>query len=124
RRLPDDHTLGAWLGRGDLPAWCMRALARRLAAFHRGAARGPAITRHGEFEAVAGNVRDNFSQMADLAGARDLAVGLGRLRERSEAELERRRPLIRDRAARGVPCEFHGDLRLDHVYVFPGAPPP
>ena len=31
----------------------------------------------------------------------------------------RLRSLIEDRAVRGLPCDTHGDLRLDHVYLFP-----
>jgi predicted kinase len=32
--------------------------------------------------------------------------------------------LIDSRAARGVPCDTHGDLHLSHVYLFPDRPPP
>src|SRR5204862_85119 len=47
-----------------------------------------------------------------------------RLRQRTEEALERHRGLIDARAARGVPRDTHGDLHLDHVYLFPGRPPP
>ncbi|MEZ4452562.1 MAG: AAA family ATPase [Nannocystaceae bacterium] len=124
RRLPDDHTLGAWLERGALPAGAIEALGRRLADFHAEAAGGPSIARYAEYEAVAGNVTDNFTEMAALAEAAPLGPDLAALRARSEAELARRRPLLAARAARGIARECHGDLRLDHVYLFPGRPPP
>ena len=38
--------------------------------------------------------------------------------------LARLRPLIDSRARRGVPRDTHGDLRLDHVYLFPERSPP
>src|SRR5205085_8250429 len=47
-----------------------------------------------------------------------------RVRDLTELALERLRPLIEARAARGVPRDTHGDLHLDHVYLFPDRPPP
>jgi predicted kinase len=52
------------------------------------------------------------------AGVRD------RLRALTERSLARLRPVIEGRAARGVPRDTHGDLHLDHVYLFPDRPPP
>jgi predicted kinase len=49
---------------------------------------------------------------------------LARLTKRGEVELKRLRPLIEARAKRGVPCDCHGDLRLEHVYHFPERPAP
>jgi predicted kinase len=43
------------------------------------------------------------------------------LTERALAALE---PTIERRAGRGVPRDGHGDLRLDHVYLFPDRAPP
>ncbi|MCB9704914.1 MAG: AAA family ATPase [Myxococcales bacterium] len=119
RRLPDERTLEAWLARGGLPPGTMAALGRRLAAFHREAARGPEIAAHGDLDAVAGNCRDNFSQTAALGLEGIPAALLDRLAAATDAELARQGPTIAARAARGVPCDSHGDLRLDHVYLFP-----
>src|SRR5207248_5111321 len=47
-----------------------------------------------------------------------------RLQELIEEALARLRPLIEGRADRGVPCDTHGDLHLDHIYVFPDRQPP
>jgi hypothetical protein len=44
-----------------------------------------------------------------------------RLRQATELSLEQLRPVIDARAARGVPCDTHGDLRVDHIY-FLGEP--
>src|SRR5262249_22745164 len=47
-----------------------------------------------------------------------------RCRELTEKALADLKPLIESRAARGVPCDTHGDLHLSHVYVFPDRAPP
>jgi aminoglycoside phosphotransferase family enzyme len=57
-------------------------------------------------------------------GAALSRTDLGRLRARTEDALARLRPLIDGRARRGVPRDTHGDLRLEHVYLFPENSPP
>jgi uncharacterized protein len=42
----------------------------------------------------------------------------------ADTTLDRLRALIDDRAARGIPRDTHGDLRLDHIYWFPERDPP
>src|SRR5262249_6665460 len=78
----------------------------------------------GRFDVVASNARENFTQAAAQVGVTLSAPVLERLRELTEAHLARLRPVIDDRAARGVPCDTHGDLHLDHVYFFPDRAPP
>jgi uncharacterized protein len=46
------------------------------------------------------------------------------LRTLTEESLAALRPIIESRAERGVPCDGHGDLRLEHIYLFPTEPPP
>jgi hypothetical protein len=82
------------------------------------------IAAFGRFEIVAGNARENFAQAAGLVGTTVSRAVFNRLRDRTEAILARLRPLIEARADRGVPRDTHGDLHLDHVYHFPGRPPP
>jgi aminoglycoside phosphotransferase family enzyme/predicted kinase len=124
RRLPDSATLRARLYRGELQPDQLRALARFLAAFHASAEGGPRIAPFGRFEYVAGNARENFAQAADLVGTTVHKEVFDRLAARTEAELDRLRLLIEGRARRGVPRDTHGDLHLDHVYLFPDRPPP
>src|SRR5947209_8433212 len=123
-RLPDDATLLSRLRAGALDAATVEALARRVAAFHASAAGGETVAAFGRFEVVAGNARENFAQSAARVGAAVSRAVHDRLRQRTEAALERHRGLIESRAARGVPRDTHGDLHLDHVYLFPGRPPP
>lgn len=124
RRLDEERTLGAGLGRGDLPPNTMAAIGRRLADFHRSAARGPTINSYASFDAVATNCRDNFSQTAALELKAIPSALLDRLSALTETELHTVRATIDDRARRGLACDCHGDLRLDHIYLLPECRPP
>ncbi len=123
-RLPDDAVLRACLRRGEVDAAGAEALARFVARFHAGAARSPEIARFGRFDAVARNVLDSIHRAKTAGDAAIRPAVRDRLVALAEERLERLRPLLVSRAARGVPCEAHGDLHLDHVYRLPGRPPP
>ncbi len=123
-RLPEEATLKAVLGRQAVGPELLGTLATRLARFHAAAEGGPGVSALGRFEVVAGNARENFLQsQAQVGGTVSVAV-FERLRALTEDHLRSLRPLIEDRAERGVPRDTHGDLRLDHVYLFPERSPP
>jgi len=122
-RLPDDASLLARLERGKLDGWLIK-VAERVAAFHRTAERSPGATAAGHFDNVAKNARENFDQIAADVGTTVSASVFGRLRKLTEEALARLRPLIEQRAERGISCDGHGDLRLEHVYAFPDRAPP
>jgi aminoglycoside phosphotransferase family enzyme len=123
-RLPDAASLQARLLRGEVDPELMTTLAGRIASFHAGCPGGERISRFASFTEVARNARENFEQATPQVGVTISPAVLARLRDRTEATLAQLRPLIEERAARGVPREVHGDLRLDHVYHFPGRQPP
>ena len=123
-RLSDGATLRERLRRGEIGVEPLEALARRIAAFHARAEAGPAIAAYGHFDVVAGNARENFDQSASQVGTTLSRAVFERLRDLTESALAALRPAIEGRAARGVPRDGHGDLRLDHVYLFPDRPPP
>jgi aminoglycoside phosphotransferase family enzyme/predicted kinase len=118
-RLPEGATLQQRLRRGEVGAELLAALARKVAAFHAAAEGGEQVSAFGRFEVVARNARENFDQAAPQAGTTLSRSVLDRLRALTEETLERLRPLIESRAQRGVPRDTHGDLHLDHVYLFP-----
>jgi aminoglycoside phosphotransferase family enzyme/predicted kinase len=124
RRLPDQAMLLSALQRGELGDEQLDALAERVASFHRAADRGARIASLGKFDVVAGNARENFAQSAPEVGLTVSASVFEDLRALTESALAELRPLIDDRAARGIPCDGHGDLRLEHIYLFAGEPPP
>lgn len=123
-RLPDAARFSERLGRGEVDAGYVETLAQRIAAFHAGAQAGPAIAASGRFAVVAGHARENFDQSAAHVGTTVSRVVFERLRHLTECALEEHKSMIESRAERGVPRDGHGDLRLDHVYLFPDRPPP
>ena len=123
-RLPEKATLLNRLRRRELDASRIERVAQCIAAFHASAETSPRIAAFARFEAVAGNVRDNLdAPLADVDNLVRRSV-LKRLRDRMEKTLARLQPRIESRAARGIPRDTHGDLRLEHIYLFPEKQPP
>lgn len=124
RRLPEEATLLARLERDELTGADVERIALRLAEFHGDAERSDEIARYGRWSVVAENAMDNFRASREQVGDVVSASVFGRLERRTEEELERLRDLVEARAERGLPCDTHGDLHLQHVYLFPGREPP
>jgi aminoglycoside phosphotransferase family enzyme/predicted kinase len=124
KRLPDSATLRAHLERDDLRVDALAELASRLAGFHAAAESGERVAAGASFEAVARNARENFVQAAPQVGITVSQPAIDRLKARTESSLAQLRGLIERRAARGIPRDTHGDLRLGHVYWFPDREPP
>jgi uncharacterized protein len=124
KRLADCATLRARVEDGDLGAQALGELASRLARFHADAASGEKVAAGASFAAVARNARENFDQARSQIGITVSEVTIERLKARTDLSLVQLRPLIERRAARGIPRDTHGDLRLDHVYWFPEHEPP
>jgi len=118
-RLPEGASLLERLRRGEVGAPLIETLAGRVAAFHARAERGNRIAEFGRFDVVARNARENFEQAVPRIGDTVSRAVFDRLRVMTEEALVRLQPLIEARAKRGVPCDTHGDLHLDHVYSFP-----
>lgn len=124
RRLPEEASFAHRIVRGEIGEPQVVALARRIAGFHRAAEANPHIASFGRFETVARNLRENFEVARPMVG-RTMSVPVHeRLRDLTERTLALQQALIESRAARGVPRDTHGDLHLDHVYLFPEARPP
>jgi uncharacterized protein len=123
-RLPPEATLRERLLRDGLTVEALEALARRVADFHAEAESGAKIARCGRFEAVAENARENLDQSREHVGVTLSETVQARLARALEARLDELRPVIERRAARHVPRDTHGDLHLDHVYLFPDREPP
>lgn len=123
-RLPDDATLKSRLARDEVTGPQIERIARHVDAFHRTADRGDHVSRYGGFDVVAGNARENFAQTKAHVGKIVQGAVYERVCELTEKALADLKPLIESRAARGVPCDTHGDLHLSHVYLFPHRPAP
>jgi aminoglycoside phosphotransferase family enzyme/predicted kinase len=123
-RLPDEATLEKRLQQGEIGVDVVEALARKVASFHACAEGGEHVSAFGRFEMVAGNTRENFAQTASEIGTTISRTVFDRLQMLTEEALARLHPLIDSRAVRGVPRDTHGDMHLDHVYLFPQREPP
>lgn len=123
-RLPQEATLASGLDRGEVTGELLAALAGRVAAFHRNAESGPHVDALAGWEVVARNARENFEQSKSQVGDTVAAQVFSRFWSLTETALEERRPLVAVRAGRGAARDTHGDLHLDHVYVFPERPTP
>lgn len=123
-RLPDRATLREHLRRGELTAEVLQQLGWRLASFHASAASSPQVDRFGKWDVVAANARENLEQSRGHVGASVSERVFERLGQRLEAALARLQPLMEARVGAHVPRDTHGDLHLDHVYLFPERRPP
>ncbi|MDW8197184.1 MAG: AAA family ATPase [Gemmataceae bacterium] len=124
QRLPDHATLWAYLERDAITPELVGKVAERMASFHAHAQRGPHIAAAGRFEVVAANARENFAQTQNHVGVTVTREVFQRVQALTETALSQLQPLIDARASRGMPCDTHGDLHLDHIYYFPDQPPP
>ncbi|QEH37349.1 hypothetical protein OJF2_59390 [Aquisphaera giovannonii] len=123
-RLPDEATLLSLVERDLAGQALLVELGRRLAGFHASATRGERISSlagHGRLRALA---EENFAQAAGHVGLTVSPAVFDRLKALTGRAAEDLRPLIEGRVARGIPCETHGDLRPEHVYILPDRPPP
>src|SRR5262249_9072649 len=65
------------------------------------------------------NARENFAQTEAHVGKTVSRAVFDRLRQLTDQTLRHERGLIEARARPGVIRDTHGDLHLDHVYLFP-----
>jgi uncharacterized protein len=124
QRLSAEASLATAVARNDLSRETVELLARRIADFDRHAERDESIARFGRFDVVARNARENFEQSHSQVGTTVSRRVFERVQTLTEETLGHHRALIEDRADRGVPCDTHGDIRMEHVYLFPGRDPP
>jgi uncharacterized protein len=114
RRLGEATMLDRMVTEGRVSAAQIRAIAARLAAFHRASP-----TDHGWKYGAAASiwrlVRGNLEELAlDCADA--IAPGeLDELKRFAHRVIEQRWSLLNRRALGGCVCEGHGDLRCEHV---------
>ena len=123
-RLPVEARLGERLRLGEVGPKQVKALALRLAEFHARAEGGPSVAAFGRLSVVSDNALDNFDQSVEHVGTTLSRTVFDELRLLTVRALTSLGPVIEARVARGVTREGHGDLRLDHVYLFPEQAPP
>jgi aminoglycoside phosphotransferase family enzyme len=115
RHLPHDLMLDQLLARGEATAAQLELVAERLASFHASAATGPGVDEHGEPEAVAANVEQNFEQVKPHVGRTIDRESFTLIAMASRNFLTRRRALFERRVAEGRIRDGHGDLHAASI---------
>lgn len=131
-RLPDEAMYLSRMERDVLTAAQVEKLARRVADFHLRARKSnvgntPQVSKIlecGAFEKIATAIRDNIAYAETQVGRIVSAPVCKRLRDATENALGRFKQLLQQRVAERMICDLHGDLHLDHVYLFEDQQPP
>jgi len=123
RRMPAERRL-AGLARDHDPdaADEVRRVARRVAAFHAGAARSVTIARAGSPVAVRRLWEDNLTEMAAFVPSvldGDTLAAVGRA---AREYLDGRQGLLEHRQATGMIVDGHGDLLADDIFCLADGP--
>ena len=125
RRHPDRCRLATLVRSGADVTADLTAIARLLAGFHDGAARGPAIDAQAQPDAVAARWADNIAELRRYAA--DVVPGLDgadidAIEERVSAFISGRSALFGDRIARQRIVDGHADLLADDIFCLPDGP--
>ncbi len=124
KRLDECRTLLSLLKTDQLRPDILEILAERLTKFYAGADGENHIAEFGRWSVVAANCHENFEQVAPYVGRTISADVFEKLKQTTTEKLEKLMNKIKSRAKRHVPRDTHGDLHLDHVYLFPEEKPP
>ncbi|WP_224962013.1 bifunctional aminoglycoside phosphotransferase/ATP-binding protein [Geomonas subterranea] len=115
RRLPEERMLDRLLNEGGGGASDMVRIAKAVAAFHAGAARGPQIDACAAPGRIAGNWEQNFRQSAPFIGSTLQEGELAEIRQWVAAFLAANDSLFRERIAGGFIRECDGDLHSGNI---------
>lgn len=122
RRMPESARLSNLIRSGADPSRAVRGVARRVAAFHAGAARGPAIDAAGSAAALA----QRWQRLLDeLAPFRDTVLpgdDLDEARRLADGFVAGRSALFASRIEQGRIVDGHGDLVADDVFCLEDGP--
>lgn len=123
RRLPDERRLASLVtGDPGSAARCVDAVARRLAEFHRGASRGPAVDAAASSQAIARLWADELAETERFVGPVLDAATHHEVQALVARYLEGRGPLFAQRIAQGAVCDGHGDLLADDIFCTDAGP--
>ena len=124
RQFPQDALAGNRLGREQLGAAEIDALAEGIAAFHATAPVAKASGRFGSSSKIREQALQNFEQMLPLARSGPDDRLLRAARHWTDREFTLRRSAFAERRRQGFVRECHGDLHLANIVVLDGRPVP
>lgn len=115
RQLPLDRCLDKLLDKDEVTPEMMTDVAERLVKFHSASRLEGELSRYGDVEIVAQNVRENFDQVREY-------IELSLSRETYDAIavyannfIAKETPLFRKRVKEGKVRDCHGDLHSEHI---------
>lgn len=123
-RLPDEAMLESLVRAGTATPSLLAEIARFVAQFHARVPTTEHIASFGKLEVIRGNWEENFAQMKPYIGRTLDAATYERLARYIHRFLDERASLFASRVRDGHIRDCHGDLRLQHVYVFDEASVP
>lgn len=122
RRYPDAARLATQV-RGGAPVEAdLAGIAALLAAFHRGAARGPAIDAQATADATAVRWEENLDELRRHAGFVVATDAVDEIATRVARFLQGRNALFAQRIAQRRIVDGHGDLLADDIFCMPDGP--
>ena len=117
RRLPDDCTLEALLGRGRVTTQTMAELARLLVAFHQTSAVPDTAEHCGSLEHIRADWQENFAQTAAWIDHTITPAMYTQIQTVMNQFITRRATWFVQRVHAGRIRDCHGDLRAEHIYL-------
>lgn len=115
RRLPENRMLDRMLESDAASEDEIRAIARRVAAFHEAAERGESVAELGSPEKLRGFALANFAETNDLIGTVFPAALHKALEGRARRDFDRWMPELEQRAREGRVVDGHGDLHARNI---------
>ncbi|MEZ5356028.1 MAG: AAA family ATPase [Bryobacteraceae bacterium] len=117
KRLPEEGMLERLVAEGSVTHRCIRAIAGRLAEFHKTARREADVLRWGLPDAIAWNWRENFEQTERFVG-RTIDRGVrDAIRSWVEGWMAANRDLLLERVSKGCVVDGHGDVRCESICI-------
>ncbi|MBA9002793.1 bifunctional aminoglycoside phosphotransferase/ATP-binding protein [Thermomonospora cellulosilytica] len=122
RRMPTERRLSTLVHAREPVDDALRAIARRLAAWHAIAPRGPQIAAQGSRDALRRRWCDSFDQVRPFHGRVLPAADAVEIEERTLRFLAGREALFEARIRDGRVVDGHGDLMATDVFCLPDGP--
>ncbi|MFJ6783318.1 AAA family ATPase [Streptomyces yangpuensis] len=122
RRMPTGRRLSTLVAEGVDVDRVLDAVARRLAAHHAGAVRGPEVDAQGTRDALSARWEAGFTQVRELVGPEHLPDGLAETERLVRRYLAGRKQLFDSRIAEGRIVDGHGDLLGDDIFCLDDGP--
>lgn len=117
KRLPDAWRADIRLSQGRLTDAHLRDIALVLADFHQKASAGALIDQMGIPEAIAVNIRENFSQTRSFVHDFISPEQAQEIEAWQLGVLAKKAASFHQRIQQGRIRDGHGDLRLEHIYI-------